>query len=52
MVHGAELHQSGPTRVIPFDLSAHMSIPYAATSPNLMASFVRICENEAITTKV
>ena len=52
MVHGAELHQTGPTRVIPFDLSAHMAIPYAATSPNLMASFVRICENESLTTQV
>lgn len=50
LVHPAELHQSGPTRIIPFDLSKNMGIDYPATSPNLMASFLRICENEELTT--
>ncbi len=50
MVHPSSLHESGPTRVIPFDLHEHMSIPYAATSPNLMASFVRINPMDTIKT--
>lgn len=44
----ASLHQSGVTRIIPFDLSAHMNIATPATSPNLMANFIRICEGESI----
>jgi gentisate 1,2-dioxygenase len=51
LAHPASLHESGTTRIIPFDLSQHMQIPYPATSPNLMASFIRICENESIETK-
>ena len=46
----ASLHQTGATRIIPFDLSAHMNISSPATSPNLMANFVRICEGENIQT--
>ena len=46
LAHDASLHQSGPSRVIPFDLSKLMQIPYSATSPNLLAGFVRICEGE------
>uniref|UniRef100_A0A0G4I7C6 Uncharacterized protein n=1 Tax=Chromera velia CCMP2878 TaxID=1169474 RepID=A0A0G4I7C6_9ALVE len=38
----AHLHHSGPTRVIPFDLSKQMGLEYTATSPNLLASFIRI----------
>ena len=55
LVHPPELHESGATRVIPFDLSAHMEIPgednAGATSPNLMASFVRINADESIATQ-
>lgn len=47
-VHPATLHESGPTRVIPFDLSADMNIPYEASSPNLLASFIRINPTESI----
>jgi quercetin dioxygenase-like cupin family protein len=50
LAHPASLHESGPTRVIPFDLSRHMGITYAATSPNLMASFVRINPGDEIST--
>lgn len=49
-VHPPSLHESGPTRVIPFDLSADLRVPYPATSPNLMASFIRINPNESIST--
>ena len=48
LAHPASLHQSGPTRVIPFDLSKAMDISYPCTSPNLLASFVRICEGESV----
>lgn len=46
----ASLHQSGPTRVIPFDLSKSLEIDYPATSPNLLANFVRICKGESMKT--
>lgn len=42
LVHPPELHESGLTRIIPFDISPHMDIDGSATSPNLMASFIRI----------
>lgn len=45
------MHESGPTRIIPFDLSAQMHIDYPATSPNLIASFLRICKDESLETK-
>jgi hypothetical protein len=51
LVHPASLHESGPTRIIPFDLSEHMNISYPATSPNLMAYFLRICPNESLNTR-
>jgi gentisate 1,2-dioxygenase len=50
MVHPASLHQSGATRVIPFDLSAQMNISQPCSSPNLLASFIRINPNETIDT--
>lgn len=48
LAHPAALHETGPTRIIPFDLSEHMNIPYTCTSPNLLASFIRICKDESI----
>lgn len=45
-----ELHETGETRVIPFDLSAELNIRYPATSPNLLANFIRICSGETIKT--
>lgn len=47
-VHPNSLHESGPTRIIPFDLSEQMSIPSPATSPNLLASFIRMNPGESI----
>ena len=50
LVHPASLHESGPTRIIPFDLSEHMNISYPCTSPNLMAYFLRLNANETLNT--
>lgn len=44
------LHQSGETRIIPMDLSADLQTHYPATTPNLMASYLRICPNESLAT--
>lgn len=50
LAHPPELHQSGSTREIPFDLSKSLEVPYAATSPNLYAAFLRVCTGESIET--
>jgi len=49
---GPELHQHGPSRVIPLDLSAELELDYAATAPNLLASFIRILAGERFPTGV
>lgn len=46
------LHESGPSRVIPFDLSDKLKVDGTATSPNLCANFVRIQPGESLKTKV
>lgn len=51
MVHPASLHESGPTRIIPFDLSRQMEIDYPCSSPNLIASFLRINPDETLNTQ-
>jgi gentisate 1,2-dioxygenase len=38
----ADLYAGGPTRVVPLDLSNELRTAYPATSPALLASFVRI----------
>ncbi|KAL2641304.1 hypothetical protein R1flu_008891 [Riccia fluitans] len=44
-------HRYGPSRVSTLDLSEKMDIiGYPASSPNLLASFVRICVGESLTT--
>ena len=50
LVHPPALHESGPTRVIPFDINDTLDIDTQCTSPNLMASFVRVVEGESIAT--
>jgi len=50
LAHDAALHSSGPTRVIPFDLKDQINVPYSATSPNLLVSFIRLCKGESIAT--
>ena len=48
----ASLHEQGETRVIALDLSKELDTPYLATSPNLLASYIRICANEKIATSI
>ncbi|MBN2864440.1 MAG: hypothetical protein JXK16_00370 [Thiotrichales bacterium] len=44
------LHESGETRIISFDLSEQLNTDYPATSPNLMASYLRICQDDTLKT--
>jgi gentisate 1,2-dioxygenase len=45
-------YAGGPTRVVPFDLSADLGGPPGpATSPGLLASFVRIVAGESVVTE-
>ncbi len=44
----ASLHQAGPTRVIPLDLSAELGCPGPATSPALAAHFLRLEAGEGL----
>lgn len=44
------LHQSGPSRVIPFDISKDLMVGYPAMCPNLLANFVRIVEGGRLDT--
>jgi gentisate 1,2-dioxygenase len=46
----ADLYASGPSRVVPLDLSADLHTSYPATGPGLLASFVRIRAGERIAT--
>ncbi|KAJ7566368.1 hypothetical protein O6H91_02G099500 [Diphasiastrum complanatum] len=44
-------HETGPTRVITLDASKELEIEgYQASSPNLLASFLRICVGDSLTT--
>lgn len=45
---GPDLHATGPTAVLPLDLSARLGCPSPATSPALSANFVRILRGESI----
>lgn len=44
----ASLHESGDTRIIPLDLSVELGMPYLATTPNLLANYIRIKPGEAL----
>ena len=46
----ATLHADGPTRIIPLDNAARLQCPGPASSPGLLASFVRVCPGDAIVT--
>lgn len=52
IAYPSQLHKEGKTRVIPFDLSGSLKTDVPATSPNLMANFLRICEGETLKTEV
>lgn len=55
-VYPSSLHETGPSGVIAFDNSSALqgdpSVAGPATSPNLLASFVRVLAGEAVTTSV
>ena len=44
----AELHASGPSAILPLDLSAELGVTGPATSPGLAAHFIRITAGEGI----
>ena len=44
----AALHEQGPTRIIPLDLSRELRCPGPATSPSLCANFMHIRPGESI----
>jgi gentisate 1,2-dioxygenase len=47
----ASLHEAGPTRAIPLDLSARLKRPGPLTSPGLSANFVRLLPGELLETR-
>jgi gentisate 1,2-dioxygenase len=51
-VFPSQLHEEGETRIIGLDLSKIIGTPYPATTPNLMANYLRICQNDTIQTAV
>jgi gentisate 1,2-dioxygenase len=50
-VFPASAHQSGSTRIIGFDLSSKIGTSFAATTPSLMASYLRILPGESLATE-
>jgi gentisate 1,2-dioxygenase len=45
-LYKGELHRSGPTRIIPFDLSQTLECNGTATGPTVSACYLRICKGE------
>jgi len=52
LAYSSELHKKGESRVIPIDLSKNLEINYPATTPNLIANFIKISNGDAVTTEV
>jgi gentisate 1,2-dioxygenase len=52
MRFGAELYASGPSRVVPLDVSSFLRVPSPATSPALCANFMRIYAGDRLHTEV
>jgi gentisate 1,2-dioxygenase len=52
LIHPPVLHESGQTRIIPFDISNFLDIDIPCTSPNLLASFIRINVHDSIETHI
>jgi gentisate 1,2-dioxygenase len=46
-----DLYNAGETRIISLDLSKYLNTSYPATSPSLLAHFIRINANDTIKTK-
>jgi len=49
--HRSSEYKKKSTSIIPFDLSSDLRTNYKATSPNLLASFIKIDENDEIELK-
>ena len=49
-LYKSKLHRTGPTRIIPLDLSSQLGCAGPATGPTVSASYLRICPNESLTT--
>jgi hypothetical protein len=52
LVHDPALHESGPTRVHPFDISDFLDIEYPCSSPNLLVRsqlYGKLCRPEIST---
>ncbi|NDG74649.1 MAG: cupin [Synechococcaceae bacterium WB8_1B_136] len=45
---GPELHSSGPSAILPLDLSSELGVSGPATSPGLAAHFIRIAAGEGV----
>jgi len=43
-----DLYDSGPTRIVPLDLSREIDTTYAATGPGMLANFIRIVSGEEV----
>ncbi len=48
----AEMHQLGNTRIIPLDLSEKLQTNYPATTPNLMANYLKISAKDSLKTEI
>ncbi|MBM4010369.1 MAG: cupin [Planctomycetes bacterium] len=48
---GAELHELGPTRILPLDSSATLGVVGPSTTPGLCVNFVHVRPSEAIATE-
>lgn len=48
---GAELHELGPTRIVPLDASLALGCPGPATTPGLCASFIHVRPGDAVATE-
>src|SRR5665647_519952 len=48
---GADLYNSGETRMVSLDLSQQLRTDYPATSPSLLAHFIRITEGDSLSTQ-
>jgi gentisate 1,2-dioxygenase len=46
--HVPALHMEGPTRIEYFDLHEDLQVEYTATSPNLLAAFIRVVTGESL----
>jgi len=46
----SQLHQEGKTRIVPFDNSRALKLEWSATTPSLLANFIKINPGESITT--